>query len=129
MLHQTQMIETGYMVVRNFKSSLEHVDGLVILLSILIGQTFAVVKFRIAGHQLDCMIKIFMRKVDLLKRKVGIASIEESSCIIGIKVQGFVVFCQALIIHLVVVECQSLIVEVGGLCAVKLDCFFEPLKG
>lgn len=129
MLHQTQVIQTGYMVVRNFKSSFEHVDGLVILLSILVGQTFAVVELRVAGHQLDCMIKIFMRKVDLLKRKVGITSIEEGPSVIRIQVQSLVVFCQALIIHLVVVECQSLIVEVGGFCAVKLNCFFKPLKG
>lgn len=117
------------MIVGNFKSSFEHVDSLIILLSVLVGQPFAVVEFCVAGHQLDCVIKVLMREVDLLKRKVCIASIEESPSIIGIQVQSLVVFCQTLIIHLVMVERQSLIVEVGGLCAVKFDCFFEPLKG
>ena len=59
-------------------------DSLVILMSILICQTFAVVEFGIVWHQFDGIIEIFMCQLYLLKSEIGVSSVEERPCIIGV---------------------------------------------
>lgn len=97
------MIQAGDVVVGHLECLLEKIDGFVILLGILICQTFAVVELCIIWHKFDGIIEIFMRELYFLKSEICVAAIEEGSCIIGIQIQGFVVFCQAFIIHFVVV--------------------------
>lgn len=49
-LHQSQVIQTGNMVVGNLECLLEHVDRLVVFVGVLVSQAFAVVKLSIIGH-------------------------------------------------------------------------------
>jgi hypothetical protein len=101
--HQAQVIQAGNVVVGHLECLLEKIDSFVILLGILICQTFAVVELGIVRHEFDGIVEIFMRELYFLKSEVCVAAIEEGPCIIGVQVQSFVVFCQAFIIHFVVV--------------------------
>ena len=50
MFHQAKMIKTGNVIITDFKCFFEHVYSFIELFSILIGQTFAVIKLSIGGH-------------------------------------------------------------------------------
>jgi hypothetical protein len=91
-------------VVGDIEGSLEHVDGFVVLLGVLIGETLAMIEFGVVWHYADGIVKVLMGQFYFLQGQIGVASVEERSGIFGVKVQGFVVLCQTLIIHLVVVE-------------------------
>ena len=66
-LHQTQMIEAGNVIVGYLKCFLEHIDGFLILLGVLIGETFAMEELSIRRHQPDSVIEILMCKINLLQ--------------------------------------------------------------
>ena len=54
------MIQAGNVVVGHLECLLEKIDSFVILLGILICQTFAVVELGIVRHEFDGIVEIFM---------------------------------------------------------------------
>lgn len=72
------------MVIGDFKGLFEKDYCLVKLLRILVGKTFAVVKFSIVGHQLDGTVEVLMGQVDLLQCQIGVSSVEKGTGIIGV---------------------------------------------
>lgn len=77
MLHQPQMIETGNMIIGYLQCLLEHIDSLLILSCILIGQTLAMEELGISRHQPDRIIEILVGEIDLLQGEIGITTIEQ----------------------------------------------------
>lgn len=61
------MVETWNMIVRYLQCFLEHINCFLVLLCILISQTFAVEEFGISRHQSDSIIEILMSKINLLQ--------------------------------------------------------------
>lgn len=129
MLHQPQMIETGNMVIGYLQSLLEHIDGLLILPCILIGQTLAVEELGISRHQPDRIIEILVGEIDLLQGEIGITTIEQRPGIARVQGKCFIIFEQALIIHLIMIQRQRLIIVISCLRTVKLNGLFESLQG
>jgi len=123
------MIETGNVVIADLKCFFKHVDGLVELLGVLVSQPLAMVELGIAWHEFDSTVEILMRQVYLPQSKVGVPPVEESSCVIGVKVQCLVVLGQALVIELVMVKGQCFVVIIGRLGRILLDCLLKSLQG
>ena len=92
MLHQSQMIETGNMVVGYLQCLLEHIDSLLILPCILIGQTLAVEELGISRHQPDRIIEILVGEIDLLQGEIGITTIEQRPRIAWVQGKCFIIF-------------------------------------
>lgn len=92
------------MVVADIQSLLEHINRMIEVSCVLIGKSFAVVELGIRRHELDCSIEVLMSVLDSFQCEEGIATIEESSSVRGVEVEGFVVLSQTLVIELVVIE-------------------------
>lgn len=76
MLHESQMVKTGNVIIRNLQCPFEHLNRLVELLGVLVGQAFRVVEFGICGHYLYGQIEVFMGLLDSLQSQVGVAAVE-----------------------------------------------------
>ena len=72
------------------------------------------IKLGICWHEFDSIVKVLMGEVDLLKSKVSVTPVKESSCVVRVKRSCLVVLIQTFLVDLVVIESQGLVVEVGS---------------
>ena len=122
------MIKTGNMIITHLKSFFKHLNSFLKLFSILVGQTFAVIKFSIGRHKFDGTIKILMSEINFSESKISISSVEQSTSIIRIKSQSFIILWKTFIIKLVVIKRKSFIVIVSWFWRILFNSFLKSLK-
>jgi hypothetical protein len=92
MLHEPKVIKRRNVVVTDLKGLLEHVNSEVVLLCVLIGESFAVIELGIGRHEPNRCIEVLMGLLNPSQGQVGVSSVEESTGVLGVERQGFIVF-------------------------------------
>lgn len=134
MVHESQVVVTGYVGVLDLKGLFEHFNCIFILFLFHVRQTFAVPEFRVVFADFNSSIEVFLSLLILSHGEESVTSIEEEVRIRGldlflIKLDCFVEVVQRIVVSFCMEEYKASIIVIKGLLWLEVDCFGEFVKG
>ena len=84
------MVSRRNVFVSYLERFLKLLNRLIVVPTLLIGETLTVIEFMILRVQLYCFVVVCVGLLDLSQGQVGVTSVEYCSCIVGVKAQGFI---------------------------------------
>ena len=127
------MVVARYIGVLNFESLFEHLDRILVLLLLHVGETLAMPELRIIFTDFNSSVEVLLSLLILSHSEEGVASVEEEIRIrrfnfFLVEFNGLIEVVESVIVSLSMEEDQSSVVVVKCLLRLQVDSLRELIE-